>query len=340
MPSRGWELLAGSILAYYEIKLDHRSHQKKLNLIFPSIGFLLILINIFFFKFHFPHPSFYTLPSIIGVCLIIWFSNSNEIITKILSSKLLVGLGLISYSLYLWHYPIFAFSRYLENITGNHINVFLILLILFLLSIFSYYFVEKPFRNKSNKKLPLKIIFLSIFLVTFINSLIIFKQGYKDRFQDIILEKNYDGKLWDLLKDDKGKSCLSNKDLCFFNKSKKNKIFLVGDSHTAVLSLDLKDRIIRKDKYAMIVANRSGCIFFPEFNLVFKNNKKKTKCNNEYFSELNRLFSEEDDNIIIFGGRFQFYTSEKTFDNGEGGKEYSPWFENRTFSKIGKFNKI
>ena len=57
------------------------------------------------------HPSFYTLSPIIGVCLIIWFSNKNELITKILSTKLFVGIGLISYSLYLWHYPIFAFLR-------------------------------------------------------------------------------------------------------------------------------------------------------------------------------------------------------------------------------------
>ena len=340
LPSRGWELLAGSILAYYEIKIGHRSLQKNLNLVLPSIGLLLILINIFFFKFHFPHPSIYTLPSIIGVCLIIWFSNSNELVTKILSSKLLVGFGLISYSLYLWHYPIFAFSRYVEDITGNQTNIFFIISILLLLSIFSFYFIEKPFRNRSSKKLPLKIIFISIFLLLLVNFLIISKHGYKDRFQDIIVEKNYDGNLWDLLKDNQGKSCLSNKDLCFFNKNKKDKIFLIGDSHTAVLSLDLKNRILKKKKYTMIVANRSGCIFFPKFNLIFLNDKKKTKCNDEYFSKLNNLFTEKDDNIIIFGGRFSFYTTEKTYDNGEGGKEYSPWFENRTFSKIGKFDKI
>jgi peptidoglycan/LPS O-acetylase OafA/YrhL len=72
---------------------------------------LLIGHSILFFNDEMFHPSFYTLSPIIGVCLIIWFSNKNELITKILSTKLFVGIGLISYSLYLWHYPIFAFSR-------------------------------------------------------------------------------------------------------------------------------------------------------------------------------------------------------------------------------------
>jgi peptidoglycan/LPS O-acetylase OafA/YrhL len=87
-----WELLAGSILAYFEITLGHRSKNKTLNLILPSIGLILIGHSILFFNDKMFHPSFYTLSPIIGVCLIIWFSNKDEIITKILSTKLFVEL--------------------------------------------------------------------------------------------------------------------------------------------------------------------------------------------------------------------------------------------------------
>ena len=89
------------------------------------------------------HPSFYTLSPIIGVCLIIWFSNKNELITKILSTKLFVGIGLISYSLYLWHYPIFAFSRVNGFNNGDFIKKILLVLIILTLSLFSYILVEK-----------------------------------------------------------------------------------------------------------------------------------------------------------------------------------------------------
>jgi peptidoglycan/LPS O-acetylase OafA/YrhL len=115
-----WELLAGSILAYFEITLGHRSKNKIFNLILPSIGLFLIGHSILFFNDKMFHPSFYTLSPIIGVCLIIWFSSKNELITKILQIKLFVGIGLISYSLYLWHYTIFAFARIKDNTPSEY----------------------------------------------------------------------------------------------------------------------------------------------------------------------------------------------------------------------------
>ena len=140
--TRMWELLAGSILAYFEITKGHRSKHKKFNLILPTIGLLLIGQSILFFNNAMTHPSFYTLSPIIGVCLIIWFSHKDELITKILSTKLFVGIGLISYSLYLWHYPIFAFHRYTFAQGSLYIEI-LIILSLFAISSISYFFIEK-----------------------------------------------------------------------------------------------------------------------------------------------------------------------------------------------------
>ena len=182
LPTRGWELLAGSILAYFEISLGHRNKHKTLNLILPSIGLFLIGHSIVFFNDKMFHPSFYTLSPIIGVCLIIWFSHSDELITKILSSKLFVGIGLISYSLYFWHYPIFAFVRMIEFTNGSIFKKLLLGVIILLLSIFSYYFIERPARNKKLKfKVILFPIVISFFVLIIFNSNIIVKNGFEKR---------------------------------------------------------------------------------------------------------------------------------------------------------------
>ena len=79
LPTRAWELLAGSILAYFEVTKGHRSQNQILNFTLPFVGLVLIGHSILFFSDEMFHPSFYTLSPIIGVCLIIWFSNKDEI---------------------------------------------------------------------------------------------------------------------------------------------------------------------------------------------------------------------------------------------------------------------
>ena len=71
-------------------------------------------------------------------------------IAKILSYKVFVGLGLISYSLYLWHYPFIVFQKY-ESFSSE--NSLILLLLIFIASVISYFLIEKPFRNRKIIKL-------------------------------------------------------------------------------------------------------------------------------------------------------------------------------------------
>ena len=207
LPTRGWELIAGSILAYLEIKLGHRSKNYQLNLILPSVGLFLIIHSILYFDDQMFHPSLFTLSPIIGVCLLIWFSDKREFITKILSSKLFVSIGLISYSLYLWHYPIFAFDRIIEFSHDSTLKKIFLGSLIIILSIISYFLVERPARNKKNNfKIILIIISLAyIFLILF-NSLGIYKNGYKNRFKDNLIT-NILEKPWLLLRNSNGELC-------------------------------------------------------------------------------------------------------------------------------------
>ena len=183
--TRMWELLAGSILAYFEITKRHRSQNNTLNLILPFIGLILIVHSVIFFDDKMIHPSLYTLSPIIGVCLIIWFSNENELITKILSTKLFLKIGLISYSLYLWHYPIFAFYRSyasgLPIFNLFHDKILIFILVIFF-SLFSYFFIEKPYRRKEIEfKKLLKLLLAKISIVILFIILSFYSKGYEFR---------------------------------------------------------------------------------------------------------------------------------------------------------------
>ncbi len=349
--TRVWELLAGSILAYFEIKKGHRSNNKTLNLILPSIGLLLIILTIVFFKLYFPHPSLHTIPAILGVCLIIWFSNSNrnEFVTKLLSTKLFVGTGLISYSLYLWHYPIFAFAR-INEVSEKTLSLEFLLLITLIISIISYYFVERPARNKNYKpKIILSSILISFILLITFNSNIFINEGYKNRMPEI-LAKNLEQKIfsqnifkeywksWHTLTDAQGEHCFNNSDRCEFNVSSQQKVYIIGDSIIGAIMYDLKNKVVKKN-YQLITSVISACVYYPGFNMIFtKTQKIDDKCNDKYFQKLKKILLKEENSIVIISGRFPLYLSNHYFDNQEGGVEGGKW--DRDFIPIGKYDKI
>jgi peptidoglycan/LPS O-acetylase OafA/YrhL len=315
LPTRGWELLAGSILAYFEVTLGRRGNYRTLNLILPSVGFFLIGYSILFFHDKMFHPLFYTLSPIIGVCLIIWFSCKDEPICKILSSRLFVGIGLISYSLYIWHYPIFAFAR-ITGFLSSFFTQILLGAIILILSITTYYLVEVPTRNKKNYKVLIFLIYTFVFLILF-NLYIILNQGLVSRVPNILKnELNLRGHL----KDSQNENCQNNKNGCAFNTQSNKKIFIVGDSHMATLAFGLKDQTIAKG-YQFITSIFSGCLYFPGFNLIDIKTKKISECNNEYFLNLQSKLKKEKKSIIIVGGKISLYLSNNLFNNQEGGIE-------------------
>ncbi len=336
--TRIWELLAGSILSYFEFSLGHRNKNNILKKILPKIGFFLIIITVIFFKLYFRHPSLYTLIPVLGVCLIIWFADKDEIITRVLSTKIFVWIGLISYSLYLWHYPVLVFSNIIEFTQESFSKKILIGIIILTLSIFSYYFIEKPARNsKYNFRTISGIILISILTLVIYNLNIIYNDGYKNRVPEILL-KNPTEKTWNLLKDSKGEFCFNNINKCRFNESSNKKIYMIGDSHMASITYDLRHKVTQ-NQYQFITSTVEGCIYFPGFNKIDVKTKNTHKyCNNEYFQNLKQTLLQDTNSIIIFGGRFPLYLSGYFFDNEEGGVEGKKW--PKKYTKVGKYKNL
>ena len=180
--SRIWELLIGSIIYFIKTKINLEVSRNISNTL------TLIAINLIFFSFLFfydshPTPNLKTLIPLLGASLIIFFYKKEGFLNKLFINKFAIGIGLISYSLYLFHYPIFAFVRSLRLATGIF-EFSIVAFITFALSILSYFFIEKPFRNPRliNDRTFLKILSLFFLVILSISVLVIKKDGFKDRF--------------------------------------------------------------------------------------------------------------------------------------------------------------
>ena len=326
LPTRAWELLAGSLLAYIEINSGHRSKNKLLNIIFPFFGLFLIIFSVYYFDDKIINPSFYTLVPVIGVMLIIWFSNSNDITTKILSFKPLVGIGLISYSLYLIHYPVFAFARinlgkspmWKDTVLTHYDKIELIFLII-ILSTISYLFVERPFRNKNFRfKYVFLITSITIILILFFNLSNIYNKGYQNRLPEVIADSMNVTPTFEMLLDDKSKKCINN--TCFFNTQREKKIVLFGDSHAGSLSFGLKEYFDNSEY--QFVTKFNNCFNFRGIDQIHRRTKRiHPNCNIEK-SNIDKIFFDKTfDSTIIIVGRFPAFLSNMGFNNLEGGVE-------------------
>ena len=154
-PTRAWELFSGSIAAIIINKRDVQN-----NNFLSLLGLAAILFSVFAYNETTPFPSIYTMVPVLGVVLIILFAGELTLVTRLLSAKLFVGVGLCSYSVYLWHQPILAFYKYKFEQYYHSSAIIVLLSILF--GYLTWRFLERPFRNKlllSRFKLNLFLLF-------------------------------------------------------------------------------------------------------------------------------------------------------------------------------------
>ena len=143
-PSRAWELLTGSICAL--LLMQSRSEPPSSNFI-SLAGMGLIVFSIFYFDEETPFPSIYALLPVLGTALIIVFGNERTWVARLLSYPVFVGIGLISYSAYLWHQPLFAFARIRSGLEADQSLLLVLAAASFALAAASWHFVERPFRQ-------------------------------------------------------------------------------------------------------------------------------------------------------------------------------------------------
>ncbi|MCR6653619.1 MAG: acyltransferase [Cellvibrionaceae bacterium] len=164
--SRTWELVLGALVALAPTTALTRN--AKLNQLLSAAGLLAIFYAIAVFDVDTPFPSVYALVPVVGACLLAMFARPGTWAWQLLSQRVLVGIGLISYSLYLWHQPLFSFLRF--KWIGEPPAVLFVgaIALTFLLAYLSWKYVEQPFRNRSRYSRQAIFIGSAAFLSTFI----------------------------------------------------------------------------------------------------------------------------------------------------------------------------
>jgi peptidoglycan/LPS O-acetylase OafA/YrhL len=147
LPSRAWELLLGAVVSLCPVAapLDRR-----LGAFMTGLGLGSIIFSIWFLTSQSPFPGMIALLPCIGTAMIIWCNSDGALLTRLLTWPPMVFVGLISYSLYLWHWPIIVFWKYFVNEQMSWPEVSLVISASVILATLSWKFVEQPARRRDS----------------------------------------------------------------------------------------------------------------------------------------------------------------------------------------------
>lgn len=342
LPTRLWELLMGAAAALF--LLDNRMFVRpRVQSALSAIGLILIIVSIFAYQKSTPFPGAYALLPTLGSVLIIVFAVPGTSTQKLLSSRPLVSIGLISYSAYLFHQPLFAFARQFNTGEPSLTVMSLLSATSIAAAYFTWLFCEQPFRNKSI--VSIKVLIVGCGVVTMI--LMIFSIG-------AIATRGYDFRLtmppnlqWRSL----GDRLDAEGDVCdvakipdyvglssceFGDKGSTRNVVLYGDSHAQAISRKL-DVYAKQNGLKVTKVEITGCGIIVDITSsasARKNPKDQFEKCNSGFNSLQRYIRDLNAvTLLATRWTFQFfpmtgYVGDLSFDNGLGGHVETSYREN------------
>jgi peptidoglycan/LPS O-acetylase OafA/YrhL len=318
LPTRAWELAIGALIAFYFLHHPesrvHIQSRRTMSEVCGFLGVALICLSILTFDKQTPFPSLYALLPTVGTALIIVFSSPTTVVGRILGIRPMVGIGLISYSTYLWHQPLFVFARH-ASIQSPDTNQFLALSGLsFILAWFSWRFVEKPFRDKQTTSRK------QIFSFALLGSLIFaavglaghFTQGFPSRIDETTLKLS--SPVLGATEECDERKKTTGKIATIGDLTVESTIALVGDSHSTRLTRALSEILLQNHK-AVNVYSRSWGV--PLLDVGTDSIRKKPQ-NRAY---MQRAYDEIVNNphidTVILSAQWANYTEGRRYGNKE-----------------------
>ena len=256
LPTRMGELLVGSVFAILHAK-DTLARVK--SDVFSTAALIVLAATLLFFNKQFVFPGFSALLVCIPIAMII--HSEDTWVNRLLANKALVWVGLLSYSLYLFHWPVLAFARYILNTNDGYFHLplgsqVICLILIFLLSTISYYLVERPLRKLNVtgiKALAMYFVIPSAVLLLLAVG-VVMKKGISERFNTASIDSAYQFSHIDK------SSCpsLVNLGCIGGDKDSDQKILLYGNSH-AEHYFELVSQLAKDAKKQVSLYASGGC---------------------------------------------------------------------------------
>lgn len=318
--TRFWELMAGGLLAWitlakvrekklifflkpYSIYLG-KLNQKNVSNMLSIIGVTLLTYGFFNINKQMNFPGIWALIPVISAILIIYAGPQAWFNKIILSNRIVVWFGLISFPLYLWHWIVLSFFRQVEiDSLSPEIRIIIIGISIFL-SWITYKYVEQPIRFGKHKRIKVYVLISLMFLVFSVGYFTYKEDGLKYRNINI-LNKNIDSALSYNWKDGYrfGKCFLEGMDedsrtfssICSPILKEKKSLLIWGDSHAASLYQGFQ---LNSKKYEFNLAQytTSGCPPILDFQV---SNRKE--CENINSSVLQKIQELKPDTVVMAG---------------------------------------
>ena len=325
-PSRLWELLAGSLCALYLFGRESRKNQ------FAAIlGLALIAYSIVSIGRETPYPSIYTVIPVFGTCLLILFGSRETYAGRLLATKPFVGIGLISYSAYLWHQPILAFARIRYGLALPDIIYVSLGCLSFVLAFLSWKYVEKPFRNRRTMPIKPMLATLSVCGITlgawaFSANATNFQLTRFSAEQRKYIAPTHDY-AWVAQKCLRRKTTNPELSVCDISTAKSGPyVMIYGDSHAASLYVALQKAMGERGfRAAIILLDSPRCEYLLGTYQARSAPTDGSRCE-QIASDIGSIANSYDAKALILSFRYTFrlypipgFISSLDYDNGDGG---------------------
>lgn len=279
LPTRAWELLTGCWIATTGLSTATKLTRELLS----AFGLGLITFGVFGLDHNSPFPGLNACFPVLGAALIISTGSISPTSTgKLISTTPLAYIGKISYSLYLWHWPLFAYFRYTYDDQPSLGAIFVLIILTTVISILSYHFIEQPFRLRGTQYNP-RPVFFSAISATAVLSLAVgyihISEGFPKRMPDLEIQTPKHIVAANLDK-------LRNQQLPIIGHTKSNPSFIVwGDSHATTV-IPLFDELAKNFQVAGLNAAHGGNPPIPDCKISW--NRDLIEWNNGVISEIEK----------------------------------------------------